>query len=490
VRLKIGVVAAASAALVAAGCGGGGGGGSTTDTGGAAVAPGNAAAYISVDSNLDSAGWTKAKALLDRFPGKTKVIASLRSSLEQQGLDWETDVKPALGNELDIVWLDFQNDGENYVGVTKPKDAAKFDALLAKGSTPTVHEQVDGWTVFAEDEKLLDRFRVARDDSGSLDDDSGFSDPYGALPSDSLARAWVRGGALQTTLERMAGSGTTADAIKNQVGTIDSLAAAVTPSSDGISIAANATGDLKLGGENYHAELPSSLPGGAIFYLSLDGVGSRINDLIDTYGSSIPNFDQQRAQLELVLGYSLKEVLGLLDGEDAIVVYPAEGGGTPAVLLVAKVSDETKAQTILNRLATLGAASGAIDIKPIQIGSVDAKEITRSNGTPVYAAVFDGNLVVTNSRTTIEKMQGSGPTLADDAAYKAAVDAADVPDETTGFVYADVKEALEYAFDYAENQGETVEQVVKDNTAPLRGLLLYGTKDGGTATFSGFLGIG
>ena len=107
----------------------------------------------------------------------------------------------------------------------------------------------------------------------------------------------------------------------------------------------------------------------------------------------------------------------------------------------------------------------------------------------IYAAVFDGKLVTTNSRSVLEKMQGSGPKLADDSAYKTAVAQAGVPAETSGFVYADTKEALEYAFSYAEGLGATVPQVAKENTAPLRGLLLYGSKDGGDLTLTGFLGI-
>ena len=97
--------------------------------------------------------------------------------------------------------------------------------------------------------------------------------------------------------------------------------------------------------------------------------------------------------------------------------------------------------------------------------------------------------MTTNSRTALEKMQGSGPKLADDSAYKTAVAQAGMPEETNGFLYASTKEALEYAFSYAEGLGQTVPQVVKDNTAPLRGLLLYGAKDGGDLTLTGFLGI-
>jgi Protein of unknown function (DUF3352) len=488
VRIKLGVLAVATAAFVAAGCGGSAGG-NKAGSGGASIAPGNAVAYISVDSNLDSAAWTKAKALLDRFPGKAKIIASLRTSLQQEGLDWGTDVKPALGDEIDLVWLDFRNNGQNLVGVTKPRDVDKFNALLAKSSNPPVHEEINGWTVFAEDQALLDRFSKARDESGWLDSESNFYESFNSLPADSIAKAWLRGDAVQAAFDkRLQTSGAPADTTKNQIGTLDAVTAAVTPGSDAIRIASTFSGDLELGAGDYHAELPSSLPGGAILYISFNGVGSQINKLIDTYGSSVPNFDQQRAQIELVLGYPLKDVFALLDGEDAFVVYPTKTG-TPTVVFAAVVSDESKAQTILNRLAALGAASGSLHIKSVQIGSVHAKEIALGNGTFAYAAVFDGRLVTTNSRAVIEQMQGSGPKLADDSAYKAAVAGSGMPDQTSGFLYSDLSEALPYAFDYAESTGSSVPQVAKDNTAPLRGLLLYGSKDGGNLMLSGFLGI-
>ena len=50
----------------------------------------------------------------------------------------------------------------------------------------------------------------------------------------------------------------------------------------------------------------------------------------------------------------------------------------PTLLLAAAVSDESKAQTILNRIATLATASGDLNIQSVQIGSVQAKEISLS----------------------------------------------------------------------------------------------------------------
>lgn len=488
-RLRIGIVAAVAAALVAAGCGGSSGGNKPASSGGASIAPASAVAFVSVDSNLDSAAWTKAKALLDRFPGKDEIIKQLRSSLADEGLDWETDVKPALGDEVEAVWLDLQHEGDNVIGLTKPKDDAKFNALLAKSDPPLVHEEVDGWTVFAERQALLDRFDQARSDSGPLEDDSAFSS-FGSLESDSIARAWLRGSAVQTAIDRrLKASGLPADTSKSQFGTLEALTAAVTPGSDGIKIAATLSGDLKIADSTYHAELPGSVPGGAIFFVSFHDVGGMINKLLDTYGSSVQNFDQQRAQIELVLGYPLNDVFGLLDRESALSVYPAKGGGTPGILFVAQVNNEVKAKNILNRLATLAAASGRLTIHAAQIGPVDAKQIELGNGTSIYAAVFDGNLVATNSRALIEDMLGTGPKLSDDSAYQAAVTGARVPQETSGFVYADLEATLAYAFDYAENQGTSISQTVKDNTAPLRGLLLYGSKDDNGLTLTGFLGI-
>jgi hypothetical protein len=487
-RLKIGVVAAATAALIAAGCGGSAGGNKTA-SGGASVAPGSAVAYAAVDSNLDSAGWTKAKALLDRFPGKDQIITQLRSSLRENGLDYETDIKPALGDEVNVVWLDFGNNGDNVVGLTKPKDTAKFNALLSKSSTPMVSEEVDGWTAFAQTQALLNRFDQARTDSGALQDESTFSDHFDALPADSIAKAWVQGRLIQGRIDQqLHKSGLAADFTKNQFGTLDALTAAVTPGSDGIKLTSTFAGDLKLGGSDYHAELPKALPSGAIFYLSTSGLGNTLNGVLSSLGSSVPNFDRQRAQIELVLGYPLSEVFDLLNGEDAIAVYKPQGSGTVGVLFVADVSDESKAQSILDRLANLAAAAGNAQVQNVQIGSVQAKEITVS-GISAFAAVFDGKLVTTNSRKLLEQMIGSGPKLADDAAYIAAMAGAGMPDQTTGFVYSDLQETLDYAFDYVETQGNSVPQVVKDNTAPLRGLLLYGSKDGGDLTLTGFVGI-
>jgi hypothetical protein len=120
---------------------------------------------------------------------------------------------------------------------------------------------------------------------------------------------------------------------------------------------------------------------------------------------------------------------------------------------------------------------------------VQADEITLGNGTHVFVAVFGGKLAITYNRADIEAMQAGGPTLADDAAFKAAASAAGAPEETGGFLYADLQSALPYAFDYAERHGRSIAEAARTNTAPLRGLFLYGSKTGGGFSLTGFVGI-
>src|SRR5215203_4825156 len=102
-RLRL-ALGAAVAAVIVAGCGGGstssGGGGTPAS---ASIVPADVPAFVTLDTNVDSAGWNKAEALLDKFPGKADLLSSLRSDLADDGLTWEGDVKPALGDEIDLV---------------------------------------------------------------------------------------------------------------------------------------------------------------------------------------------------------------------------------------------------------------------------------------------------------------------------------------------------------------------------------------------------
>ena len=64
---------------------------------GAAEIPASVPLVVSLDTSFDSKATDELLRLADRFPGKAELYARARRELSKQGLDFETDVKPALG---------------------------------------------------------------------------------------------------------------------------------------------------------------------------------------------------------------------------------------------------------------------------------------------------------------------------------------------------------------------------------------------------------
>src|SRR6266852_6088859 len=88
----------AALALLAAACGGASTSTSSSSApGGSSIAPASAAVFVSVVTDSGSAQWKQAEAILNKFPGKDKLIASIEKGLRGQDLSYQQDVKPALG---------------------------------------------------------------------------------------------------------------------------------------------------------------------------------------------------------------------------------------------------------------------------------------------------------------------------------------------------------------------------------------------------------
>ena len=92
----------------AAGCGG-----RTTARPPAARAPPrsrltSAVVYATINTDVDSDQVDQLEELLAKFPDRERLLAELQKSLAEDDLSWETDIKPALGETLDLVLLDFE----------------------------------------------------------------------------------------------------------------------------------------------------------------------------------------------------------------------------------------------------------------------------------------------------------------------------------------------------------------------------------------------
>src|SRR3954447_5088175 len=101
-RLTAGVIAGA---FLAAGCGG------TTSIPASAsdIVPASAPVFVALDTDQHSTQWQRVNELAGTFPDKQHAVDSFKRSLKDDGLDWDDDLEPALGPEVDIVMLDFQH---------------------------------------------------------------------------------------------------------------------------------------------------------------------------------------------------------------------------------------------------------------------------------------------------------------------------------------------------------------------------------------------
>src|SRR4029079_17609398 len=133
----------------------------------------------------------------NRFSHKRDLEQSLKKGLKDQGVDWETDVKAAIGPEFDFVWLDLDQQGQNFVVLTQPRDSAKFDRLIKKAqetSTELFRGQVDDWEVLAPSQAAVDRFVHESESSGpKLAEEDGFSAAMSNYPDDALLRFYLDG---------------------------------------------------------------------------------------------------------------------------------------------------------------------------------------------------------------------------------------------------------------------------------------------------------
>jgi hypothetical protein len=474
-----------SAALLA-GCGGGGGSkqvaspGSSTP-GGASVAPLSTPFLLRLNTAFDSPQWQVFDRLLRKFPDGTKFY----SSFAGQGVDFNNDVKPALGSETDLLALTLQdlNSGA-FLGLTQPQNEAKFLALLTKNdNTPSVSEQIADWHVIADERATIDRFKQARNE-GVLSGSPAYKEAMAELPANALATLYVNGNVLTREIAKRAK--TTAGPVPG-VGRIAWLSGALTAQERGLALDFRVKGD-ELAASPFTAELPAEVPAGVSLFVDFKGLDAALDQL-----KRSPALQKQLGSAEQALGGILDEVIGLFKNEGAFYIRPGATGNE--YTLVLKVDDEAAAGATLDKLGTLVGAFAQKAPEQVDVAGVSAKKIAVGKGA-VYYAVFDGKLVLTNAEGAIRGLKGGGQRLAGSQAWQDAKTSAGLPDQTVGIFYADVQKLLPLieklqasSSSGTGSSSKPLSPEAKRNLAPLGTVLLYGAVNGNVATAKGFVSV-
>lgn len=473
--------------LALAGCGGAAG-----DVGGeaAGVVPADVALYVSGNTDFESEEWQAAEELVAKFPSGERALAELLAELEaDEGVSFEEDVKPALGPEVAVVVLDPDAEAPAVVGLTQPRDRAKFDELLAMGDTPSVSVEVEGWTVFSDTQASIDRFNDARGD-GSLADAEAFQEAMDGL-EDGLVRAYVNGAAFEhvdpgVPQERLEGF--------LPGGRFPSVGAVARAEDEGARLDGNAVfaGDVEESGlatSSYEAELPDEVPADVLFYLSFNDLESQISAFRDSLSLVDPDLERQLGQAEGFLGVSLEEDLAPLFAEEG-ALYVRGGGLIPEVTLVTEVEDEGRAVATLDDVVASVGRFAPLPLEPetTEVAGVEVRQVPIQAPVSLYYGAFDGKLVVTSAREGIADLRGEGERFADSDSFEEARERSGLPDETAGWGYVSLADVLPLLLGFA-GLGAEVPEEVRANTEPLRSLVFYSTVEEERVRFSVFLGV-
>ena len=477
------------AVALVAGCGGGSSssksGAGSSSPGGATIAPSTTPFLLRLNTAFDSSQWQTFDTLLKKFPDGEK----LYSSIAGKGVNFDTDVKPALGPETDLLALNGADlNAKTFVGLTQPQDQAKFEALLAKGSGPKpVTKEVAGWQVVADKAATIARFEAARSQGGTLADDSEYKEATGDLPSDSLATLYVNGGPLTAAISKRAKTGTTGSL--PGVGALDWVSGAFTAVDNGLTLDFRLKSGKQVQIQTYTPELPAEVPADVVLFVDFKGLDSVLQQI-----KSSPALQGQLGQAQAALGGLLDEVIALFKNEGA--VYVQTGAAGTAYTLVLKVEDTASAQGTLDKLGTL---VGALSQKPpeqVRVGGTTVEKLSLGTKTSIYYGIVGGKLVITNSEDSIRGLAGNGERLADSQAWKDATSAADMPDQVAGILYADVHNLIplleKLQASSSTSSGSTSKPMsaeAKRNLAALGTVLLYGAVDGDVVTAKGFLSV-
>jgi hypothetical protein len=476
--------------LLLAACGGAGSirAGSASTPAGAAMVRSGVLAFVSVNSDLGSGQWQQLDELAQKFPGRDEAIAKLERSLSKKGVDYNDDVKPALGPEVDVAIVSRGTESSTQaVALTKPDDAAKFKALVAKlnaaetSGERVVYREVDGWYALSYSQAAVTA--ALKGDRTALADDAMYKEALGKLPGDALVKAFVDGSRVSTLVGQNASQ--SSSGLGPSLLGLDKLkylAVSASAESEGIRIRGASSGG-NLSGGDFASKLIGSVPGDALAFLSFRGqvTSEQLKRL-----ESNPQVGAALEQLQAALGVSIEQVLALLRGE--VAFYARPGALIPELTLALEETDVSSALATLDKIASHLAAGGKARVETGTQGGHKVKTIDFGNFAIHYGAI-DGTVLLTSGMSGIADFGNSGDRLPDSADFKEAKDAAGMPDLSGGFLYLDLKNALPLLESFAGLSGHSLPKDVTENLQPLRSLVAWSEGSSSERTFDAFLEI-
>ncbi len=388
---RLAFAAVLAAGLLVSGCGGAGPAGVPEA---ASLAPADAVVFATITTDDDSSQWQKAEAVLERVPGvRDGLVSAIQQGLTDEGLDWETDVAPAVGDEVVIV----ATAKLRPIVLVEPESEEKLVALLAKSDEETVRGDVEGRVAIAEKEADLAEYRAALE-RGTLEGDESFAAGLDALPDESLGLVWVDITALTDEIGSFFEQATQEDV---ELG-IDWLSAAVSADDDGLLVAMGAR--TPGGGDtHYEPELFRRVPTDAVAALSFGGTQGALDRL-----QGQVDVDALSKTIEDATGVSLDGLVDALSGEGVLYVRPG-GEDFPELTLALAPPNPDKTWDTVDRLVRKLAAETQVEVTTSVENGLEVSKVVSEGVTVRYARLDADTVVLTTGQDALAVLSGARP---------------------------------------------------------------------------------
>jgi hypothetical protein len=422
--------------------------------------------YLAIDTDLGSSQWQTVNELANKFPDKHKAIDSITQQLTKNGLDWEEDLKPALGPELDVVMLDFAHP-DDIVALMQPKNLGAFEGAVRKGnaadpSSKLVYEQFHGWTVISDKQAAIDAFTQASDSAKrTLAENKTFSNAM-AKAGDGIMRAYINGAQVMAAARKAPDGG----AYLRKLGTLDWVLMSLRAKSDGVAWATTVHGTPGKAFKNVDVSgsdgsLEKLVPKDALLYLAFHGWKGMLAGLGDN-----PILQQFGAK---GLDDAFRQVGTILEGENALYVRAPGTKDVPDITFIASPRSGVDGAATLDRILNRYAKELGARPNRTTIAGVPARVICGC-AWPVavrYANV-NGKLIVTDLPSGIVFAKSGGKSLTNSQEYKDATSG--VPDSPLVVLYVDIHSTIPVINRFG---GARIPAEVARNLKPLRSAVEY-----------------
>ena len=271
-----------------------------------------------------------------------------------------------------------------------------------------------------------------------------YQEATGKLPEDALATVYLdaeaaneaagaaQSGAVPLDQQALAKCLNAGQSSENQA-----LAFALLAEEGGLRLNGVGTGAIPAG-DSDDASLDEFFPGDALAFVDAQGFGDAFQKSLDCIADSTPELSQGLAQIQLVLGTSLEELLAnLFGGELGVAVYGpgtlgTEGGLNPVVIVATEVEDEGDALGTITGLFDKAAlfTGGELALGDASVDGMEAKSVMYEGEAVAYFGTLDGKLVVSTTEAGLSALAAGDSTLAEDDAYTSAQEASGVPATT------------------------------------------------------------